>query len=98
MFDTDVEMAEANGRWLYERYKESDFDKKKGEVVNPQLTIAWDYGEELKNGKFACKVPKKFINQFIGSKGIRQTLSKDEFKVKNKDLPLPPLPLEGEEI
>ena len=66
VFDTQREVSEANGRWLFARSQEPVYDTRKGVPIDPQITSAWDYGRIMIDGRIACAVPKKWASDFGG--------------------------------
>jgi hypothetical protein len=78
VFNTEIEVAEANGRWLYAKSKAGVYDKKMDQVVNPQITSAWDYGREMLDGRIACQVPEYWDDEFGGEE---LELTEDDFPV-----------------
>lgn len=72
IFNTKDDVAKANGRLLYNLQKEGKElkEKLKGSTL-------FDIGEELKDGRFACKIPEEHADKFGGKK---EKLDKDKFK------------------
>jgi len=81
VFNTETEMAEANGLWLLARYEAGDRDKCLGVAVDPQVTSAHDWGREMKTGKIACTIPDAYAEEFKGSVGVEMELTEDDFPV-----------------
>jgi len=79
VFDTHKQVAEANGRWLYARSQASEYDRKLGTPVNPQITSAWDYGVEMLNGQVACQVPTMWLTDFKNGVGVETELTDEDF-------------------
>jgi hypothetical protein len=79
IFDSRIEVAEANGRYLYELYKEGKILEGRKERHNSKESVFLDLGEETKDGKFVCKLPLKHQEKFRKGKSIRK---KDKIKVK----------------
>jgi hypothetical protein len=76
VFSTEEELAEANGRWLYARATAPEYDRVMGIPSNPQLTLAWDYGRVMLDGRIACLVPKMWDVEFGG---LELDLTEDDF-------------------
>jgi len=83
VFSTKTEVAEANGRWLMAKYEAGAHDKKMGQVVNPQITSAWDYGREMLDGRIACRVPKYWDDEFGGEE---LELSEEDFPAIEREV------------
>jgi hypothetical protein len=83
VFNTELEVAEANGRWLFYKDKAGIHDKKMGQVVNPQITSAWDYGREMLDGRIACQVPEMFADEFGGEE---IELAEDDFTIVETEI------------
>lgn len=66
VFDTEIEVAEANGIWLGKRWEAGERDKKLGIPVDPQVTEGWDYGKVMLDGRIACQVPVRWADEFGG--------------------------------
>ena len=79
VFDNLIEVAEANGRYLYELYKEGKILEGRKERYNSKESVFLDLGEETEDGKFICKLPKKHKEKF--RKGKKAT-KKDKIKFK----------------
>jgi hypothetical protein len=79
VFDTEEQMAEANGRWLLARYEAGIRDCRCSDPVDPQITSAWDWGKAMLNGKLACQVPKQWKVEFMGNTGVQIELTEDDF-------------------
>ena len=75
VFNTKDEVSMANGILLYSLHKE-------GKKLKEKLkgTTLFDIGEKLKDGRFACKIPKEYADKFGGKK---EKLSRDKFKKVN---------------
>ena len=78
VFDNKKEMAKANGRYLFELYKEGNILEDRHLRSNPSECVFFDMGKELKDGRIACQVPTKHIEKVGGKK---EKLDKDKFKV-----------------
>jgi len=76
IFDTQQEVSEANGRWLYELYKNKELLKNRKERKNSKKYTAFDFGSKLKNGKYAIRIPKKYKNVL---KGKTKTVLETDF-------------------
>ena len=59
-------MAKANGRYLYELYKERKILEDRHLRSNPSKCVFFDRGVDLIDGRVACKIPKKHIKKFCG--------------------------------
>ena len=72
VFNTKDEVAMANGTLLYSLHKD-------GKKLKEKLkgTTMFSIGKELKDGRFACKIPKEYSDKFGGKK---EKLDKDKFK------------------
>jgi hypothetical protein len=79
VFDTEGQMAEANGRWLLARYDAGIRDCRCDDPVDPQITSAWDWGKAMLKGKIACQVPEQWKVEFMGTAGVETELTEDDF-------------------
>jgi hypothetical protein len=79
VFDSRIEVVEANGRWLLARYQAGVRDCRCGVPVDPQITSAHSWGKTMLNGKIACPVPEQWKVEFIGTTGVETELTEDDF-------------------
>ena len=77
VFESKQEVAKANGRWLYQLYKDGEILKDRHLRKNPKESVFFDVGEELEDGRFACKIPTKHSDKFGGKK---EKLARIKFK------------------
>ena len=77
VFDNKKEVAKANGRWLYELYKDGEILKDRHLRKNSKESVFFDIGEELEDGRFACKIPKKHKEKFGGKE---EEIERKKFK------------------
>ena len=83
VFDTQVELDEANERWMEARSNAGVCDCRMGNPVNPQVTNAWDNGREMLNGKIACQVPDRWATEFGG---VEMELTDGDFPVSEEEV------------
>jgi len=76
------EVAKANGRYLFELYKNGEIMEDRKSRKDSSKTTLLDWGEELKSGEYACIIPAKHELKFKGNKGKKIKLAKDKFKGK----------------
>lgn len=55
IFDDEVEVENANKRWIQARKKAGIFDKKKGKKADVEITKAWDNGMVMKMVKLLVR-------------------------------------------
>jgi hypothetical protein len=79
IFDSRIEVAEANGRYLYELHKEGKILEGRKERYNSKESVFLDLGEETEDGKFVCKLPLKHQKKFRKGKSI---IKRNKIKVK----------------
>jgi len=80
IFQNKREVAEANGRYLYELYKDGEILKDRKGRYNSKESVLLDVGEETEDGKFVCKIPKKHWDKFRKNK---HKINKNNVKLKN---------------
>ena len=67
VFNNKTELDEANTRYIAEKRKLGIYDTIRGIPVNPQITTKFTNGEDTKDGKIACEVPKTLKEKFGGT-------------------------------
>jgi len=80
-FKNKIEVAEANGRYLYELYKEGNILEDRENRHNSKESVFLDLGEETEEGTFVCKIPHKHKQKFIK---LNKKVKLDKIKFKNK--------------
>ena len=76
VFNNQTELDEANVRWIAARDANDTHDICNGVIVNPCVTIKWDDGRLLNDGRIACQIPTTWVAEFGG---LELELSEDVF-------------------
>jgi hypothetical protein len=66
IFNTQVEVDDANSKWMETRRLAGIRDCNLGSPINPEITKGWDAGRILLDGRIACQVPSLFTLEFGG--------------------------------
>lgn len=66
IFNSQSEVDAANLRWIEKRSKDGIHDVLCGIELLDNVTTGWDSGRILNDGRFACRVPDIFAEEFGG--------------------------------